>query len=94
MPALNGTGPRGQGPRTGRGLGYCPPGYDRSFRGFGRGLGLGWGRGFGRGWGWPSYDEPTAKEEKEILADELKGLKEEMKEIEGRLEELKNKKQK
>ncbi len=93
MPALDGTGPRGQGPMTGRGLGYCSPGYAR-------GYGLGYrrfGRGFGfvRGWGWPYYSRgPTAKEEKEILADELKGLKEEMKEIEGRLEELKNKKTK
>ena len=25
MPAFDGTGPRGQGPRTGRGLGYCAP---------------------------------------------------------------------
>ena len=86
MPALNGTGPRGQGSRTGRGLGYCPPGY-------GRGYGLGYRR-FGRGWGWPFYDEPTAKEEKEILTEELKGLREEMKEMEVRLEELKSKKTK
>ena len=26
MPRFDGTGPRGQGPRTGRGLGYCAPG--------------------------------------------------------------------
>ncbi len=25
MPQLDGTGPQGQGPRTGRGLGNCPP---------------------------------------------------------------------
>jgi len=82
MPAFNGTGPRGQGSRTGRGLGYCQPGYGRGY--FGRGF-----RGFGHGWGYP-----TVTEEKEILDDELKGLKEEMKEIEIRLEELKDKKTK
>jgi len=75
MPALNGTGPRGQGPMTGRGLGNCGPGY----RGFGRGFG------FGRGWGWNYPYQPTAKEEKEMLEDEIKGMK-------ACLEELKNKK--
>ncbi len=51
MPAGDGTGPMGLGPRTGRGLGYCAgygaPGYMNPAPG--RGLGLGWGR--GRGWG-------------------------------------------
>ncbi|MDD3013595.1 MAG: DUF5320 domain-containing protein [Candidatus Gastranaerophilales bacterium] len=46
MPNLNGTGPMGQGPMTGRGLGNCQ-GADRGF-GFrrfrGRGFGLGAGR--------------------------------------------------
>jgi len=26
MPRYDGTGPRGKGPRTGRGMGYCKPG--------------------------------------------------------------------
>ena len=89
MPRLDKTGPRGQGPRTGRGLGYCPPG----FGGFGRGWGRGFG--FGQGWGFPYWrysQEPTAKEEKEMLIEESKALKEDIKEIEKRLEELKNKK--
>jgi hypothetical protein len=83
MPGLNGTGPQGLGPRTGRGLGWC-------LFGFGRGLGRGWGRGFGR-W-WRSTAVPSVQEEKEMLAEEMKMLKEEIKEIEKRLEELKNKK--
>ncbi len=82
MPALNGTGPQGQGPMTGRGLGNCGPGY----RGFGRGFGSGLGRGFGRGWGY------SDKDEKEALTEEIKGLKEEAKAMENRLEELKTKK--
>ena len=89
MPRLDKTGPQGQGPRTGRGLGYCPPGYSRGFRRFGRGLGRGWGFPF---WGYPY--EPTVKEEKEILTEELNELKEEMKEMEARLGELKSKKTK
>lgn len=64
MPFLDGTGPRGMGPMTGRGMGYCagrvspgfPPARTAWFgrgrgRGFGRGMGRGWGMGFGRGFG-------------------------------------------
>jgi len=57
MPAGDRTGPMGQGPRTGRALGYCSgydsPGYMRPGPGlgFGRGYGRGYGRGFGRGFG-------------------------------------------
>ena len=49
MPGFDGTGPRGMGPMTGGGRGYCNPG------GFGRGYGFsrGYGRGYGRGWGVP-----------------------------------------
>ena len=56
MPAGDGTGPRGMGPRTGRGAGYCTgydaPGYANPIPG--RGFGMGWGRGggWGRGRGW------------------------------------------
>ncbi len=60
MPFLDGTGPWGQGPMTGRGMGYCAgyvrPGYQpvarRGWFGLGRGRGWGMGRGFGRGRGW------------------------------------------
>lgn len=55
MPGLNRTGPLGEGPRTGRGLGLCNPrsrGLATQFAwGAGRGLGFGRGRGFGRGFG-------------------------------------------
>jgi len=55
MPRGDRTGPRGFGPRTGRGLGYCSgfstPGYTKG-PGMGMGWGGGWGRGGGRGGGW------------------------------------------
>jgi len=45
MPAGDGTGPRGMGPMTGRGAGYCAgygaPGYANPMPG--RGFGMGWG---------------------------------------------------
>lgn len=62
MPFGDRTGPSGQGPMTGRGLGYCAgydrPGYmhpapGRGYFGWGRGLGR--GRGFGRGRGWYNW---------------------------------------
>lgn len=48
MPRLNGTGPNGMGPLTGRGMGNCT---DARGAGLGGGLGLGLGAGLGRGAG-------------------------------------------
>ena len=62
MPGGNRTGPRGQGPMTGRGLGYCTgydsPGFtaDQGY-GFGRGYGR-FGRGRGRGYVRAGYIDP------------------------------------
>ena len=55
MPRLDGTGPQGMGPMTGRGMGYCTgdvtdPTYFVRGRG---GIGFGRGRGFGMGFGSP-----------------------------------------
>ena len=53
MPNKDGTGPEGKGPRTGRGLGNCPPKEGESLdetRPQRRGLGpCGGGQGYGRG---------------------------------------------
>ena len=57
MPGGDRTGPLGEGPRTGRGLGYCRDDVrpeDRPAvpaRGLGLGRRLGWGRGAGAGRG-------------------------------------------
>ncbi|MEA2113158.1 MAG: DUF5320 domain-containing protein [Patescibacteria group bacterium] len=68
MPGLNRTGPEGQGPRTGRGLGPCGGGTGwRGWRRWGRGLG------FGRFW--------SAKNKKDVLEDEEKTLEEELREV-------------
>ncbi len=93
MPRGDRTGPAGQGPMTGRGMGYCAgfnaPGFMNPRP----------GRGFGRGFGWRARAMPmvpvqqpvimTEKQEKQFLEQELNALKEEMKEIEKRLKELK-----
>jgi len=94
MPRGDQTGPLGQGPRTGRGMGYCSgfnaPGFMNP--GFCR------GRRFGRRFGWrnfapiESFSEPvklTKEEQKKILKEELNEIEQEKKEIEKRLKELK-----
>ncbi len=78
MPAFDGTGPQGQGPRTGRGFGPC-------------GFGLGWrnrfgsGRGMGRyfTWRWPENKE----EEKEALNEYKKALEEELNDVNKEIEQ-------
>jgi len=81
MPNQDKTGPLGQGPLTGRGLGLC-----------GRGLAFRRGRGRGRGLGLRGFQQIPLekKDEKKLLQDELKAIDTEKKEIEKRLKELKD----
>lgn len=95
MPGFNGTGPMGQGPGTGWGLGPCGAGLRRGgARGFGRGWfgrGAGWGFGprasgpFGYGGG-AGYAAPP--DEAQALRDEEAFLKSELEAIQKRLAEL------
>lgn len=74
MSRFDGTGPMGQGPRTGRGMGPC---------GGGQGFGGGFGQGFGGRRFW------TKKEETEILKEEIENLEDEIKAMKEHLNELK-----
>jgi len=82
MPNIDGTGPQGLGPMTGKGLGPC-----------GGGMRRGCGRGFGRGFGFRArYATPVAltkEEEKKILEADLKDLEVEKDAIQRRLKEMK-----
>ncbi len=81
MPKLDKTGPRGQGPMTGRGLGSCGQGLRRGF-----GSGRGFGRGLGRYFGW---NTPQAKEDqKKDLSEYKKALEEELEDIKKEEEDL------
>ena len=51
MPNLDKTGPRGEGSKTGRGLGECVSEADRRITGQGRGRGCRWSKGLGLGLG-------------------------------------------
>jgi len=106
MPAGDRTGSMGQGPRTGRGLGYCSgfdsPGYVKGQgggmgRGFGfgrgRGRGIGRGMGFGRGWARQAVPWTTAmskEDEIKLLKSQADEIKRSQADIEKRLGELEN----
>lgn len=89
MPNFDRTGPEGQGPKTGRGMGDC---YSPSE---GQGVGLARRRGFRRWfgcgcrcfpWGWRSL---TKQNKKEILDEEEQMLQEELEAIKKEKEGLK-----
>lgn len=79
MPGFDGTGPRGLGPMTGRGLGPCGPGP-----GWGRGRGF--GRSFAGPWCCYPFCPPTSKQDqaetlknyKQTLEQELKAVNQEI----------------
>ncbi|MFA5736624.1 MAG: DUF5320 domain-containing protein [Candidatus Paceibacterota bacterium] len=77
MPRFDGTGPNGQGPMTGRGMGPC--GDNRPRAGFGRYFG-GFGRRFGFGRGLQNQSM-TEEERKEWLKSEKKAIDEELKDL-------------
>lgn len=105
MPGGDRTGPMGQGPVTGRGMGFCRgndiPGY-RSFqwtpgRGFGRGFrrGPAYGRGGGlrfRGGFGQYFDDisPDVSEET-LIENEIRVLKDQLAALEDRLSKGKEK---
>ncbi|MBU5688722.1 MAG: DUF5320 domain-containing protein [Candidatus Aenigmarchaeota archaeon] len=85
MPGRDGTGPFGEGPLTGRGLGPC-------------GKGLAWRRGFKnrrfwrlQPWYYSRMPELSMDEQKKFLQEELEEIKEEIKILEKEKEEIENK---
>ena len=81
MPAFDKTGPQGQGPMTGRGMGRCGSGVAMGRRMGGRCCG--YGRGLGRYFGWNA--PATTEEQKDDLSEYKKALKEELEDVEKEL---------
>ena len=106
MPYRNGTGPFGQGPMTGRGLGYCAgynsPGFTRGTPagrfGYGRGFRRGFGR-FGAPFTQQVQNEGTNEQDNGTqdnkasteLKEEIKALRSELERIEEKLKNLETK---
>jgi hypothetical protein len=87
MPGFNGTGPWGMGPMTGGGRGFCAVPLHRT-----------WPTYAGRGFATPYYrpapftPETTREEELDYLKGMAQSIREDLKEIEARMEEIENKK--
>ena len=105
MPGLDRTGPLGEGPMTGRGLGYCGQGRvfpENVVYGVGRGgrpYGGGRGRCFGGGRGWwrPSWwgrwfarSEAPVGPPESTRVDRIRALEKENAELRARLREMEN----
>ena len=98
MPRGNKTGPDGQGPMTGRGLGYCAgyptPGYATNApgkalgRGYGTGKGLGLGFRGGRGRGYHPYSSGPSPYSVPSKEEELNILKAQTENLKKGLEEI------
>ncbi|MCD6177011.1 MAG: DUF5320 domain-containing protein [Candidatus Cloacimonetes bacterium] len=103
MPRGDRTGPNGNGPMTGRGMGYCAgndrPGYYENDQNYGRGFGGGFRRGGGRGFGggggfgfrggnYNSNFIPNVSE-KTLVENEIKILKDQLSALEKQLSETK-----
>ena len=76
MPGFDGTGPRGMGPMTGGGRGFCNP----------RGA-----RGLRRGGMFRSSPEMTADQEMETLRSQAQAMSEQLEQIQKRLQALEGK---
>ena len=99
MPRGDRAGPSGEGPKTGRGMGYCTgsehPGYMNSFSNWGRGSergfrgGPGYSRGAGFGFrgGYGSYNPGNVADvsEKTLIENEIRILKDQLSALEDRL---------
>lgn len=82
MPGRNGTGPVGAGAGTGRGMGPCGRG-----QGFNRGAETGFRRGAGAN---VNLENMPPEDELVIRETQVKRLKRQLKEVEGRISELKD----
>ena len=105
MPRGDRSGPSGEGPKTGRGMGYCTgnehPGYMNSFsnrawgygRGFHGGPGYGRGAGFGLRYGSGHYYQGGVADvsEKTLIENEIRILKDQMSALEERLSKTEKK---
>ena len=98
MPRGDRTGPFGEGPLTGRRMGYCAeydhPGYINWGQGYGRGFrgGFGYGRGSGFGFrhGYGNYTPGSIANvsEKTMIENEIKILKDQLSALEERLSKI------
>jgi len=104
MPGFDGTGPRGMGPMTGGGRGFCSPwGIGAALAGYGAPPRTGYGYPYygGAGAAYPSYGAPTSapgaapfapqmtrEQELDFLKNQAQAMRGQLEQIEGRIQQL------
>jgi len=101
MPGFDGTGPRGMGPMTGGGRGFCSPwGIGAALQGYGIPPRIGYGYPYYSRIGipYPSYGAPTGaapfapqmtqEQELDFLKNQASAMKSQLEQIEARAREL------
>lgn len=97
MPGINGTGPQGAGPMTGRGFGYCNNANENA-QAFKKGMGMRMGRGYNcrgfsgdKSFGFRGYygaPQMTPEQQKDILDQQKSFLENELTSINEQIEKL------
>jgi hypothetical protein len=90
MPGFDGTGPRGMGPMTGGGRGFCSPwGVGASVRQFGFPRRAPYASPYYGAYGFgPFAPQMTREQELEFLKSESQAMRDELKELEARIAQL------
>ena len=94
MPGFDGTGPRGMGPMTGGGRGFCSPwGIGSAFGGYGASPRMGYGYPYYGAWpaspvAMPFPPQITREQELDFLRNQSEMMRKQMEQIETRMREL------
>lgn len=91
MPGFDGTGPRGMGPMTGGGRGFCSPwGIGATYRSYGIAPRVGYGYQAGLGFN-PYVPSMTKEQEIDFLKNQAQAMKGQLEQIEARIQQLASK---
>jgi hypothetical protein len=85
MPGFDGTGPRGMGPMTGGGRGFCAVPLPAAWPTY---MGTGAYRSYGLPWATPFAPPMTREQELDFLKTQAQGMRGQLEQIEARIEQL------
>jgi len=85
MPGFDGTGPRGMGPMTGGGRGFCAVPLPAAWPTY---MGTGAYRSYGLPWAVPFAPPMTREQELDFLKTQAQGMRGQLEQIEARIEQL------
>jgi hypothetical protein len=85
MPGFDGTGPRGMGPMTGGGRGFCAVPLPATWPTY---MGTGAYRSYGVPWAAPFAPPMTREQELDFLKNQAQGMRGQLEQIEARIKQL------